>query len=200
MTVELSKAEARRLSLFDAFFVETAAHTNLVARSTLPDRAERHYEDSHQVWPLVPEEARSLLDIGSGAGFPGLLLANLALDRRPALRATLCDSVGKKARFLSAAIETMGLGNAEATERRAEALGRRFDVITARAVTALPALLDLAVPLLAPGGTMIFPKGARADEELEQAKASWRLTAKRVKSHTDPQASLLVLTDPERRP
>ena len=195
----LTDAERQRLEAFDAVFTRAAAHTNLVARSTLDDRWDRHYADSLQLWPLVPSGTQTMLDVGAGAGFPGLILAILAQDRAPGLRVTLADSVRKKARFLTEAIDAASLTNASATNARAETLADRYDVVTARAVTALPALLDLCAPRLVPGGTLILPKGARADEEVQNAERAWRFTAKRVKSATDPQATILVIIDPERR-
>ena len=195
----LSKEEGAALAAFDAFFCETAAHTNLVARSTLSGRWVRHYADSLQLWPLVPDGATCLLDIGVGGGFPGIPLAILAARRRPSLRLTLVDSVGKKARFLSEAVQRLGLANADVQDARVEALGTRYDVVTARAVAALPTLLDLAAPRLAPGGMLIAPKGAKADQELAEARSRWRLQAKRVDSVTDPDAAILVITVPERK-
>ena len=194
----LSEEEWRALAAFDEAFVRTAAHTNLVARSTLPDRWLRHYADSLQLWPLLPEGARTVLDVGAGGGFPGIPLAILARARRPDMKLTLADSVGKKARFLGQVIDELGLRNAVATDARVEALPYAFDVVTARAVASLPKLLDLAVPRLAPGGTLILPKGARAAEELADARSSWRFDAKRVDSATDERASILVITKPER--
>lgn len=194
----LGEREREALEGFDRLFMETAAHTNLVSRATLPDRWARHYADSLQLWPLVPEGARTLLDVGAGGGFPGIPLAILARDRRPGLRLVLADSVGKKVRFLAEVVQALGLANTTATNARVEMLSGPFDVITARAVTALPRLLDLCVPRLAPGGALILPKGARAEEELREASRDWRLKTNRVDSETDEDATILVITKPER--
>ena len=195
----LSNDEADKLARFDALFTETAAHTNLVSRATLPDRWTRHYADSLQLWPLIPAGADTILDVGAGAGFPGLPLAILAEGRAPYRRFTLSDSVGKKAAFMASVIEALGLTNAAATNARAETLPDRYGVVMARAVTALPKLLDLCVPRLAPGGTLILPKGARAEEELAAARERWQMEASLVQSQTDADARILVVTRPERR-
>lgn len=195
----LTEGEAATLTAFDELFLRTVEHTNLVARSTLADRATRHYEDALQLWPLLPPYVGSLLDVGSGGGFPGVVLACLARFRRPGMRVVLCDSVTKKAGFLSEAVDALGLTNTTVTASRAEALTERFDVVTARAVTALPRLLTLTVPRLNEGGTLVLPKGRNADQELERAREEWRLTTERVGSRTDPDATILVITDPERR-
>ena len=139
------------------------------------------------------------MDIGSGGGFPALPLAVMAAERRPDLALTLCESVRKKASFLEQAADAADLSNVTVRNVRAEALTDRFEVVTARAVASLDKLLALAVPLLRPGGTLIAPKGRRASEELDEAKKTWRVTAKRVKSETDPDAVVLILTDMERR-
>ncbi len=195
----LTPAEAQRLEIYDAQLLQASSHTNLIARSTLPQRFERHYADSFQLWEHLPASAMSFLDIGSGAGFPGLLLALLAADRRPDLHLTLCDSVGKKASFLAETTQKMGLSNVSVTADRAETLRRRFDVVAARAVTALPRLLDLAAPRVARNGLLILPKGRNSEEELAEARKRWTMNAKRVQSHTDPEATILLLSNPEPR-
>ena len=196
---DLSEAVCHRLEHLDAELIETSAHTNLIARSTVDDRFERHYADSLQLLPLFPTSCRRILDIGSGGGFPALPLAAVAMTRHPTWRFTLVESVGKKAAYLRRAAARAGLSNVTVIAGRAERMSERFDVVTARAVAALPALLDLAVPRLSPGGTFIVPKGRQAEAEVTAASSAWHMTAKRVKSATDPEATILLLTDLERR-
>lgn len=113
-------------------------------------------------------EAVALIDVGTGAGFPGLVLA----ITRPAIAVTLLDATGKKIRFVEQVIAELGLVNARALHGRAEELGRqehhreRYDLGTARAVAALPALLELTLPLLRIGGSAMLPKGIDIDDEL----------------------------------
>ena len=199
-SIEASEPERTALAAIDACFAQTAAHTNLVARSTLPERWFRHYADSAQLWPLVPDNAQTLLDIGSGGGFPGLVLGTFAEFRRGDMRCTLCESIQKKAAFLREAIHAGGLTRTSVAALRVEALPKvqHFDVITARAVTALPKLLDLAAPKLADGGTLLFPKGRRAEQELDEAREQWSLEVDQVPSATDPEASILVIRSPKR--
>lgn len=116
--------------------------------------------------------ARSLLDLGSGGGYPGLPLA-IAL---PAKRALLVDSIGKKARFLAHVVTGLGLADrVEISAARAEALAAdprhraRWSVVTARAVATLPELIELAFPLLEPGGLLVAWKRAEIDEERDRA-------------------------------
>ncbi|MEO1659029.1 MAG: 16S rRNA (guanine(527)-N(7))-methyltransferase RsmG [Pseudomonadota bacterium] len=199
-SINASEGERSALAAIDEVFVETAAHTNLVARSTLPERWLRHYADSAQLWSLIPENARSLLDIGSGGGFPGLVLGTLSEFRRPELCCALCESIQKKAAFLREAAKAGGLSRTSVAALRVEALpkAQHFDVITARAVTALPKLLDLAAPKLAESGILLFPKGRRAEQELDEAREQWSLQVERVPSATDPDASILVIRSPKR--
>nr|WP_269815609.1 16S rRNA (guanine(527)-N(7))-methyltransferase RsmG [Parvularcula mediterranea] len=201
-SIDASEAEAERFSAYDAALVETSVHTNLVARKSLPDRWERHYADSAQLWPLLPDNAENALDFGSGAGFPGMVMAIMCEERRPALSWTLCDSVGKKAAFLAAVAQKAQLDRCQVLSGRVESLARKkaYDLITARAVTALPGLLELATPLLAIGGTMIFPKGQRAQQEVDAAREQWSFELETVASQTDRDAAILVIRAPLRKP
>ena len=115
----------------------------------------------------------TLADLGTGPGLPGIPLA----IARPALRVTLVEANGKKARFLREAVRTLGLANAEVAESRIEALDRpgAFDAITARALASLPQILGFGGHLLAPGGKLLAMKGARPDEEIAALPRGWRL-------------------------
>lgn len=119
-------------------------------------------------------EAVALIDVGTGAGFPGLVLA----ITRPAIAVTLLDATGKKIRFVEQVIAELGLVNARALHGRVEELGRqehhreRYDLGTARAVAALPALLELTLPLLRIGGSAMLPKGIDIDDELRAGVVS----------------------------
>ena len=195
---------ARELTLFrgfDRMLAQTQSHTNLIARSTWEQRWDRHYRDSAQLFPLIPARTRRLLDIGSGAGFPGIPLAILALQRAPQLHLHLAESVGKKARFLEEVATSLPLANVTVLNERIDARGgaHEFDLITARAVTALPDLLALAAPRLARGGCLLFPKGRRAQEELDAAAKQWSFSITATASETDPQARILAIRELKRR-
>jgi 16S rRNA (guanine527-N7)-methyltransferase len=146
---------------------------NLTAIKDAESAWERHILDALTLLPLladVPAGAR-LVDLGSGGGIPGLVLA----IARPELRVTLVEATQKKAAFLSAVSASMGLANVTVHAERAEQLGTgelagAFDVVTARAVARLLALVPLAVPFARPGGLVLLIKGQRAEEELTEAK------------------------------
>ncbi|MGV6820848.1 MAG: 16S rRNA (guanine(527)-N(7))-methyltransferase RsmG [Parvularcula sp.] len=198
---ELTTDEEERLKRFDAALLETQSHTNLISRSSAATRWHRHYADALQLLEYLPRSGE-WLDIGSGGGFPGLVLAAVAQTRSPGTRFTLCDSVQKKARFLEGAAKAMGLTNTTVRDIRAETLHKektRFSVVSARAVTSLEKLLGLSAPLLAPGGLLIFPKGEKAHSELTEAKRRWTFTAESRPSMTSGTASILLLKRPEPR-
>jgi len=185
----VSRETLARLTAYADLLIDWSARHNLVARSTLPDLWQRHFWDSAQLAPLIPPEARTLADLGSGAGFPGLVLAAM----RPELAVTLHEATAKKCAFLSAAAERMGL-HVTIENARIEDLPRRpHDVVTARALAPLPLLLSYAWPLRAPNGVCLFLKGQNVGSELTEAHKSWRMEASQQASLTDPSGAILVV-------
>lgn len=165
-----------KLCAYAGLLVEQNRTMNLIGPATESELATRHFLDS--LAPLhvgnIPSD-KTLIDIGTGAGFPGMVLA-VALPR---LRVTLCDSLAKRTAFLSRVAETLDLQNVEVITARAEELGhtdRResFDFATARAVTATRALCELCLPLLRVGGTLLAYKTARAADEIAEASNAAR--------------------------
>lgn len=165
--------------------VETSAHTNLVARSSLDHFWERHALDSFQLMPLVSRETRLVADLGAGAGFPGVALALGFRDRGQAARVVMVDSVGKKVAFLRKVIEELGL-DAEARSVRVETLdpAEGFDLVTARAFAPLNKLLGYAEPLLKNGAEGLFFKGRQYQDELTEARKSWTVDPEVIPSQT----------------
>jgi len=167
--------DAHQLAQLDSYAAELLAwntHTNLTAIKAPEEVYVRHFLDSLALarhWGAAPE---SLVDIGTGAGFPGLPLKSL----RPEIELILLDSVGKKTAFLRHVVEQLGLTNVRIITGRAEDLGRdphereRHSVVTARAVGALSVLAEYGLPLLRIGGLLLAPKGATAQEEIAAAK------------------------------
>jgi 16S rRNA (guanine527-N7)-methyltransferase len=147
---------------------------NLTAVRDPREMVPRHLLDSLAMEPFLDGIA-SLADLGTGPGLPGIPQA----IARPALRVTLVEANGKKARFLREAVRTLGLANAEVAETRIEALERpgAFDAITARALATLPQILGFGGHLLAPGGRLLAMKGARPDAEIAALPRGWRLQA-----------------------
>lgn len=191
----VSRETADRLDALVRILARWSGAINLVAPASLPDTWTRHVLDSAQLLDLAPESARCWLDIGAGGGFPGLVIAALAAERRPAFGVTLMESDSRKCAFLLAAGQAMGL--TVSVERRRIEAGPPVpsDVVSARAVAPLPALLDLAERHIAPGGVAIFPKGAGVDDELLLASRSWRYRVWRSQSVTDAASTILVMGD-----
>lgn len=198
----MSEDEGRALEEYDRCLLEAQSHTNLIARPSIEDRWDRHYADSAQLYPLIPDGAHTILDIGSGAGFPGLVLAAMAQCRGAGLQWTLVDSVQKKARFLRETASAMGLTNVDVSDQRAEVFHvkqAKFDVIIARAVASLDKLLPIAAPLMAPGGLLLFPKGEKADLEVAEAHSQWTFEVESRPSMTHDRAKILLIRRPEPR-
>jgi 16S rRNA (guanine527-N7)-methyltransferase len=169
---------------------------NLVSGATLDDLWRRHLLDSAQLVPLLPEGDGHITDLGSGAGFPGLVLA--LLTGRPT---NLIESDGRKAAFLGEVARATGCaGRVQIHAARVEALKPwASPVVTARALADLTQLLDWASPFLSTASVCIFPKGAKAEEELTAALRVWKMTVERVRSVTDPTGLILRLSHLERR-
>ncbi len=173
-TADVSRETFDRLVAMDAVLLDWSSRHNLIARSTIEDRWRRHYLDSSQLFAMIPERSQSLADLGSGAGFPGLVLA--AMGVAYGLKVSLIESVGKKAAFLRAAIEAMKLDNAVVISERAEHIRiEPPDIITARAVAPLVKLLGYAHEIQGGNTVCLFPKGQDVECELTQAAKSWHM-------------------------
>lgn len=157
---------------------------NLIAKSTVPAIWDRHISDSIQVYRAGPEDFDLWLDLGSGAGLPGIVVAIMA-QNRPAQRLTrLVESDKRKAAFLRTALRELGL-NDEVLPERIEALQpQSADVVSARALADLGTLLGYAHMHLRMGGIALFPKGASWQKEVEDAQQEWSFTFDALKSET----------------
>src|SRR6185312_2883399 len=151
----------------------------------------RHFWDSAQLAPLVPG-ACTLADLGSGAGFPGLVLAAML----PQLAVTLYEATAKKCAFLAAASERMGLSNLMIENVRMEDVTPRWsDVVTARACAPLPVLLGYAQHFVGPNSVCLFLKGQNVGSELTEAHKSWNMKVRQIPSLTDASGVILELKD-----
>jgi 16S rRNA (guanine527-N7)-methyltransferase len=193
----VSRETADRLDRFVALLLEWQRRTNLIAPSTQAHLWTRHIADSLQLLDLAPA-ARSWIDVGSGAGFPGLVIA-CALAPVPGASVHLVESNAKKAAFLRAAqrvTECPAIVHAERMEQFAHGFRGPVDVLCARAVSPLKSLIDLAFPLLGKTGAVaLFPKGQNAEVELREASNFWQMHATLVASRTDPTGRIIVVRD-----
>lgn len=195
MAKQPNTALSAKLNKYHELLLKWSKVINLVAPSTLPDAKMRHFVDSTQIIPLIPADAKILFDIGSGAGFPGMVLA----IECPNLSVHLIESDTKKCSFLGTISRETDIPviihnrRIESVDNLNEALP---DVITARALASLSELLALTKQWWEtnPRLTLIFPKGAKANEEVAEAQKTYSFHVESIPSQTDKMAQILVLT------
>jgi 16S rRNA (guanine527-N7)-methyltransferase len=194
--INVSRETLQRLETYAGLLVKWQAKINLVGPATLPDLWRRHFLDSAQLLPLLSAATGTLADLGSGAGFPGLVLA-IMTD----WRVHLLDSDQRKCAFLrQVALDCGVLDRVTIHARRIEQVtGLLADVVTARACAPLGELLDLAEPFIGEKGTGLFLKGAQAEEELTQAQRRWTMRLDRRDSISDPAGKLLIVSQLKRK-
>jgi 16S rRNA (guanine527-N7)-methyltransferase len=187
----VSRETLARLKAYIGLLTDWNERHNLVSASSMADVWRRHVWDSAQLAKFIPAEAKSLVDLGSGAGFPGLVLAAL----RPDLRVVLTESTAKKCRFLEAAAERMGLKVEVRNARIEDAKPEPFDVITARACAPLERLLGYAQHFQGKATVNLFLKGQSVDAELTEAHKSWKMKLLRHQSRSDPSGVILEIRE-----
>jgi 16S rRNA (guanine527-N7)-methyltransferase len=199
--INVPRGTLDKLETYAALLAKWQARINLVGPATLPDLWRRHFLDSAQLLPIMDSlpragEGRTLIDLGSGAGFPGLVLAIMT-----EWRVHLIDSDQRKCAFLrQAALDCGVLDRVTIHARRIEQVtGITADVVTARACAPLDALLGLAAPFVGEEGACLFLKGAQAEEELTQARRRWTMRVESRGSLSDPGGSILIITQFKRK-
>jgi 16S rRNA (guanine527-N7)-methyltransferase len=193
--VPVSRETLARFEAYAELLLRWSPRINLVGRDTLADLWRRHMLDSAQLRPFVPETAQSLIDLGSGAGFPGLVLAILGVAG-----VELVEADARKAAFLREVSRITVADVAIRPSRIAAVAPHPVDVVTARALARLDRLLDLARPFVGPASLCLFPKGARWREELTVARKAWTMTVSMRDSIADPRGVVLCLTQVVREP
>ena len=183
-----------RLERYGALLREENTRQNLISDSTLDQLWERHILDSAQLVRFQTRPGASWVDIGSGAGLPGLVIALLTSGP-----VTLIEPRRLRAEFLARVIESLGLTNTTIHCSRAEKVEGRFEMITARAVAPLEKFLELSTHLSTGNTCWVLPKGRNAQSELAEARRNWQCEAEIVPSRTDPDSGILVLRDVRRR-
>jgi 16S rRNA (guanine527-N7)-methyltransferase len=192
--VPVSRETAERFAVYADLLMRWQKAVNLVALSTLPHLWVRHIADSAQLLALVPD-ARTFVDLGSGSGCPGLIIA-LQLAETPDAMVDLVESDQRKCAFLRAVIRETGAKARVRMGRIEEVLpdlGSIPEVVTARALAPIGKLLDYTENLLLKGSIGVFPKGREAQSELTAARPSPRLRFDWVPSRTDPSARIALV-------
>lgn len=191
--VDVSRETVDRLVLFEQLIRKWNPAINLVSKSSLDDVWIRHIADSAQLYRHIPAAARRCVDLGSGGGLPGIVLAAISADHSPGRVFTLVESDQRKATFLREAARTLGL-NAVIQAHRAEALDPLdAEMISARALAPLSKLLVSAQRHLAKGGVCLFPKGESFVQEVDEAKKQFEFECDPIQSLTDPNGVILLV-------
>lgn len=159
---------------------------NLISKSTEPYIWKRHILDSAQLYPLIPQDCLSLTDLGSGAGFPGLVLAIMGVKG-----VRLVESDARKCAFMREASRVTGAGATILNQRAETVPPGPVDVVTARALASLPELLTLATPFIGPKTTCLFLKGQHIEAELTEAYKMWTISVDCRPSRSDPTGSVV---------
>jgi 16S rRNA (guanine527-N7)-methyltransferase len=204
--VNVSRESRARLTAYVDLLVKWQRRINLIGPSTVDDVWQRHIADAIQLVPLIKPHVKRILDVGSGAGIPGLVVAISLMERQP-VTVHLVESTGKKSAFLRQAVLLTGAPAVIhdcriedlATAGSAGRLGR-IDLVTARALAPLPKLLQLALPWLQAGATGLFHKGGEIDRELTESAKYWRLACVRHPSFVDPDGCILEVNEIEYAP
>ena len=188
----VSRETLDRLSAYADLLRRWQGTINLVGPKTLDDLWRRHMLDSAQLLPLAPR-ARSWIDLGSGAGFPGLVLAILG-----APEVLLIESNARKCAFLREAARLSGVAPIVHNARIESLEPWPVDAVVARACAPLSKLLGYAAPFRGPEGVCLFLKGQDIDKELTETTKYWNITAERRTSVSDPSSTVLRLTEVSR--
>lgn len=186
--LDVSRETFEKLQRYVALLKEESARQNLVSAATLDHAWGRHILDSAQLVRYEPEPGASWVDVGAGAGLPGIVVAILVSGP-----VALIEPRRLRAEFLHKVCESLQL-NARVLASKAERVDGKFDVITARAVAPLPQLLKISAHLSTRKTVWALPKGRSAKGELAEAARSWHFDAREEPSCTDPESTILVLS------
>lgn len=202
---DVSRETLDRLETYVDLIKHWNKTVNLVSSASVEAIWQRHIADSAQLFDLAPTDAQNWVDLGSGAGLPGLPVAVLAAEKSPCLHMTLVESDQRKAAFLRAALRETGVTATIAAERIESIEPLPCDVVSARALAPLDRLLALAYrialpPMHAGAGVntvFLFPKGKNLESELTKATVDWHIRYERIASRTNPEATIVRILELE---
>jgi len=191
----ISALAAERLQIFIGLLVKWNAAINLVSPASLAEVWTRHVADSAQVLDFAPVLRRRWLDLGAGAGFPGVVVSLIAADTDNPVEVTLVESDQRKAAFLSTVSRETGVPMSVQAARIEAVTPQKADIVSARALAPLVKLCGFAERHLAPDGTALFLKGGHYDAEIQEARKFWSFTLDVRASSTDPTGAVLIMKD-----
>ncbi len=191
--VDVSRETIADLEAFAALTTKWTPKINLIARGSVDDIWNRHIVDSVQLYRFAPDAFESWVDLGSGGGFPGIVMAILGKEKHPKAHFTLIESDQRKSAFLRTAKRELDLPVTVLSERIESAPPQNADVVSARALAALSALLPLVSRHIKPDGLCLLHKGRQAAQEVADAQKNWMFDLEDHASFTDPEARILVM-------
>ena len=191
----VSRETIDRLEVYAGLLEKWNSTINLVSKNTINQMWKRHFLDSAQLWPHIPSETKTLVDIGSGAGFAGLVLAIIAMEKSPNMKFTLIESDSRKCAFMRNVSREINLDVQIITKRIEEVTDIKADVITARALATVSQLLEYSKNILKDNGVCLFLKGNACCDELKIAKESWVFLSSQSQSITHVTGCVLRLTE-----
>lgn len=189
--LDVSRETLTKLEAFLDLVAKWNTKINLVSSASVDHAWTRHILDSAQLWVLAQPQNGVWLDIGSGGGFPGLVISIIAQEMAPDLQIVLVESDRRKAVFLAEVVRQLQLSAKLHGDRIENLPPLNANIISARALAALNDLLPMAVRHLHPDGIALFPKGARFQTELDLSRKTWAFQAEAVTSKTDPSSAIL---------
>ncbi len=181
----VSRETIRRLEEYENLLLKWNPAINLVSKSTISEIWSRHILDSAQLWVLSDKTQGIWLDLGSGAGFPGLVIAIIASELAPNLSVQLVESDIRKSAFLANTAQVLGIQAQIQTQRTEGLKPQKADIISARALAALPKLLEFAENHANRDTLCLFPKGKNHISELTEARKYWKFEVQKSPSITD---------------
>ncbi len=191
----VSRETIARLEQFQQMLKKWNQAINLVSKQSLDDTWKRHIVDSAEIYSESSENTRTWADLGSGGGFPGIVVAIIARELHPSRTFKLIESDSRKAAFLSLAVRALDLRVAVLNDRIEKVPPLQADILSARALAPLKTLCGYAVQHLDKAGTALFQKGINFAEEIADAKKQWRFQCNVIASKTRSGSVILQLNE-----
>lgn len=189
----VSRETEDRLSFFSKLLEKWTCKINLISPASVPDIWQRHIQDSAQIFALSGRKSGTWVDLGSGGGLPGAVVAIMAAELAPQLSIVCVESDQRKAVFLTTVSRETGVPFQVISERVEAIAPLAADVLSARALASLDVLLGFAERHLAEDGVALFQKGARHEKERADAEKNWRFDCEAITSRTDPAAVIFKI-------
>ena len=193
----VSRETEERLSVYVDTLIKWNQRINLIGRTTVADVWERHIVDSAQLNAMAPD-AQNWVDLGSGAGLPALIIAAMRVDNEPDFLMTAVEADQRKCAFIADVARKMDVPIKIINARVEDIAITGYDTVSARALAPLTKLLNYAMPLRADGAICLFPKGAKATQELTAAAKDWHMNCEKIQSVTDVGSVILKIKAFER--